>query len=67
MIWNTQKSVEFNIDLNATDDYGYTAFKTVCCMGHANIAQMLIQKSVEFKIDMNAKDDYGYTAFLRAC
>ena len=48
-----QKSLEFNIQLNAKDRSGRTAFHRVCCKGRSKIAEMLILKSAEFDIDLN--------------
>ena len=69
-----KNSAEFNIDLNAKDNLGMTAFHELFLLylpnyrnGHAEIAEMLIRNSVEFNIDLNAKNSYGYTAFHYAC
>ena len=58
-----QKSMKFNIDLNARDNSGYTAFHCACLEGHPKIAEMLILKSTEVNIDLNAVTNSGKTAF----
>ena len=50
-----QKSRHFNIDVNAKNQYGETAFHFACDNGQTEVAEMLIQKSREFNIDLNAK------------
>ena len=56
-----------NIDLNAKDKYGQTAFISSCKNGHVKIAKMIVQKTSEFNIDLNAKDRNDKTAFNVAC
>ena len=58
-----QKSIEFNIDLNASDKDGWTAFHWACFNEDSKIAERLMQKSA----DINAKDEMGRTAFHWAC
>ena len=63
-----QKSVKFNINLNAKGVYSWTAFQFACKEGHSKIAEILVQKSNEFRIDINAKTrDHDSTAFHLAC
>ena len=67
-----KKSLEFNIELNAKDNNGQTAFHLVCMNrrwsifngnwvpGNSmwiKIAKMLIEKSVDFKILLNAQNN----------
>ena len=62
-----QKSAKIEIELNAKDRYGLTAFHLACRNGHSKIVEILIQASPEFNIELNAKDRYGWTAFHWAC
>ena len=62
-----QKSTELNVELNAKDNSGKTAFHITCVKGHSEIVEMLIQKSIELKIELNAKDIHGWTGFHHAC
>ena len=45
-----QNSGKFKIDLNAKDQYGYTAFLLACKNGHMEITEMLIKKSNNIRI-----------------
>jgi len=54
-------------DLNARDDYGWTAFHWACFNGRIEIVQVLISSSKDFSIDLNARNGYGETAFHSAC
>ena len=47
-----QKSVEFNIDLNAKDRHGKTGFDYVFRNGSSKMKKMIIQKSAELNIDL---------------
>merc|ERR1712223_862687 len=63
-----KNSVLFNIDLNAKNNEGKTAFHYACEIGCAEeIAEMIIENSVHFNIDLNAKDNEGKTAFHHVC
>ena len=57
-----KNSAKLNIDLNAKDNIGWTAFH-----GHAKIAEMIIKNSVKFNIELNAKNNGGFTTFHLAC
>ena len=59
------KSVEFNIDLNAYNYDGKTAFHEACSESNFEIVDLIIKKSIEFKIDLNARDDMQKTPFHR--
>ena len=61
------KSDEFNIDLNAYNYDGKTAFHEACSESNFEIVDLIIKKSIEFKIDLNARDDMEKTPFHRAC
>ena len=50
-----QKSAEFNIDLNAKDEDGMTAFHLACTRGRKNIVEMIIDNAESFKIDLTKK------------
>lgn len=52
-----QKSIEFNIDLNAKDMNGQTAFQLACLYGHLDTVEILIKNSRQFNIDLNIKDN----------
>ena len=58
-----QKSVDFNIELNAKDGLGLTAFHTACCLGNTRIVEMMIDKAERFKIELTAKTKRGETGF----
>ena len=64
-------SAKLNIDLNAKDYFGMTAFHWVCryaCShAHSKIVETIIKNSVKFNIDLNTKDNGGWTPFHRAC
>ena len=51
-----------NIDLNAKDNYGRTAFHKACFDGHYKMVKLLIQKSAEFGIELNSTDNIGEKA-----
>ena len=57
-----EKSNEHNIDLNAKDIYGCTAFISACMEDHPEIAEMIICKSIEWNIKLNTKDISNITA-----
>merc|ERR1712062_597540 len=57
---------ERNIDLNARDNYGWTAFMIACRYGHKDVVQLILDNS-ERNIDLNARTDGGSTAFKIAC
>ena len=65
--WWLKKSTDFNIDLNAKDQNGKTAFQYACNSHNLEIVKMMIQKSIEFNIDLNVSSNYGWTAFHTAC
>ena len=52
----TQKSAEFNIDLNAKDKGGITAFHFACSRGWKIIVEMIIDNTESFKADLTKKD-----------
>ena len=60
-----QKSKEMDFDLNATNEYGKTAFH-LACMNRFQIAKIIVENSNVFKIDLNARDlgdGLGMTGF----
>jgi len=67
-----EKSSEFQIDLNAKNVYGETAFFRACnrnMEGNSDmisVVQLLLEKSGPFNIDLNSKNYRGYTPFM-AC
>ena len=65
-----EKSTIFNIEIDITDLYDYTAFHLATCQDNSKIVEMFIQKSVKFNIDLNFKIHYncfGWTALHFAC
>ena len=56
-----------NIELNARDNNGGTAFMWACRNGHKDIVQLLLDHHSDPNIDLNAKDNFGCTAFMNAC
>ena len=61
-----QKSTEFNIDLNARDEDGKTAFHFACRYGRKDVVEMMVYNTDFFKIDLKAKDKHGKTGFQYA-
>ena len=64
-----KNSVEFNMDLNAKNEYyGKTGFHYACeKYQKVKLVELLIKNSVECNIDLNAKDKYGKTGYHLAC
>ena len=62
-----QKSTEFNINLNAKDNFNQTPFHLACKNNQLEVVKFFIQRSAEWNIDLNAVDNNGYTAFNRVC
>ena len=62
-----QKSAEFNIELNAKDGYGKTAFHVACesCnrTGNTTTVNKMMENAVYFGFDLKAKDNFGRTGF----
>jgi len=56
-----------SFDMNATNNYGMTAWHLACINGKTETAQLLIKSSKEFDIDLNAKNNFGGTAWHLAC
>ena len=61
------KSAKFNIDLNAKDEDGRTAFHHAFGNGHSDVVEIILMKSTEINIDLNGKDECGRTGFHHAC
>ena len=61
-----QKSADLKIDLNAKDEYGYTAFHRVCSFENTNIVKMVIEKAEYSRLDLKIKSPTGKTAFQLA-
>ena len=51
-----------NIDLNAKNGYGQTAFMFACRKGHKDVVRLLLDHSDKY-IDLNANDKDGMNAF----
>ena len=62
-----EKSDELDIELNAQNGVGYSAFHLACLNGHSKIAEMLMLKSAELNIELNSRNKDGSTAFHIAC
>ena len=52
-----QNSAEWNIDLNAVDNNGYTAFNRVCKEGPEMIRELIIQNSDDFNISLSGPSE----------
>ena len=57
------KSTEINIDLNAKDEEGMTAFHLACMWGNERIVGMMIDNAKSFKLDFITIDNNGRTGF----
>jgi ankyrin repeat protein len=59
------------IDVNAKDNYGFTALHLACYYGHTECCKLLLEhKDIDVNakdIDANAKDQSGWTALHWAC
>ena len=61
-------SSEFNINLNAQDEAGYTGFHVACREGFQKIVELIMKSSETVDINLNAKSNtIGYTGFNLAC
>ena len=58
-----QKSSENNIDLNAKDIWGLTAFQCACMDGKLETVEMMLENAETFKINLTVKDSSGFTGF----
>ena len=63
-----KSSLKLEIDFNAMDNKGMTAFHFACESGHSEVARMLVENSAKLKINLNVKDDEDRkTAFHLVC
>jgi len=72
-----ENSAQANINLNAKDKFGQTAFHLVCQIDHSNtmgkeeyknqMIQLFIEKQGELNLELNAKSENGETALHLAC
>ena len=53
-----------DIDLNARNEYGQTAFISACLKGHKDVVKLLLDNS---DIDLNVRNNHGFNAFALAC
>ena len=60
-----ENSTKINIDVNATDVSGTTAFHKACYFGHKSIIELILDDSVASKI-VQAKNISGKTGFQLA-
>ena len=58
-----QKSTKFNIDLNAKDEDGMTAFHSACFWGEKAVVEVLMKNSEIYKIDLISTNRDGRTGF----
>ena len=56
-----------NIDVNARDWSGLTAFMQSCRAGFEDVATLFLTHLFSERIEFNAQDDVGSTAFIHAC
>ena len=61
-----ENSVEFNIELNAKDNFGETAFHYACEFGRKSIVELMIINSDSLNLDLTATDNQGRTGFKLA-
>ena len=62
-----KNSAQFNIDLNAKDNYGRTAFHWACYWYRStNVIDIMINNSESFNLDLTARDNDGKTGFQLA-
>ena len=63
-----QNFAKLDIDVNAEDRNGKTAFHQACKYGRSKITEILIQNSALLKMNVNATEDVNYqTAAHLAC
>ena len=62
-----RNSTDLNIDLNARDLEGRTAFHLACGQEHSELADVIIKSSEETNIELNAQDKDGWTPFHFVC
>ena len=58
-----KNSAKLNIDLNAKDITGNTAFHLACMDVRTSIVDMMINNSESLKLDLTARDKWGRTGF----
>ena len=56
-----------NVDLNKTEEYGFTGFMVACSEGNKEVVEQLLDSSAEKSIELNARAKDGETAFEFAC
>ena len=61
-----KNSAKFNIELNAKDNDGRTAFHDACYCGETSIVKFMISNSDSFNLDLTARDNDGKTGFQLA-
>ena len=57
-------AADLNIDMNAKDNQGLSAFHWICLRGDTELAKILVKNS---KLDFSARDNSGSTSFHYAC
>ena len=57
-----QKATKFNIDLNARNIEGNTAFQLAVSQSRLNIVEIFMKKSADLNLVLNDKDTHGQTA-----
>ena len=56
------ESANLNIDLNARNEYGHTAFHLACIFGRKDIVEIMIEHAESSKLNFKIKCDSGKTA-----
>ena len=54
-----KNSIEFDLDLNAKDNFGMTAFHLACWWGKARTVETLLLNSKQFNIDVESTTKLG--------
>ena len=56
-----------NIDLNAKDNTGKTAFSLACASGQVETVKSILDHAPNTNLDLNSMDNYGRTPLGNAC
>ena len=58
---------QFNLDINAVDNYERNLFHMACGFGTKYMVEFLIENASKYGIELNAKNRGRNTAFHEAC